>query len=124
MYNRYMVEVQARQGDDWEPICYSEALSRAKGYVAAILRSKEIHAARVVDQSPNRLMTAHRSQTGCGRHARCFQMSFWKPGSSRWTGYARIFRMSNRRSHNGLPAARTFHLTATSRVTKTLVLPV
>ena len=47
---RYRVEAQTQGSNIWEPICYTDDLCKAKGSAAAMLRSEEIRAMRVVDQ--------------------------------------------------------------------------
>ena len=48
---RYAVQAQVQRFDVWEPIYYTDDLEGANRYADAMLKSQEIRAIRVVDQT-------------------------------------------------------------------------
>lgn len=54
---RYRVEVQANNSSTWKLVHYTNSLPVAKRHVAAMVKSVETRAARVVNQIAGQVMT-------------------------------------------------------------------
>ena len=48
---RYAVQAQGQRFDIWGPVYYTDSLDGAKRYAAAMLKSQEVRATGVVDQT-------------------------------------------------------------------------